>query len=173
MRRTREEGKSLGAAIYRIEHRWTLPPNGKPDWPAILLNPEDSLPPGIPYELIDPTVHNPDANYRELMKYRGAELLARRLAEMPHVTPYLINEHMAQAEAHGQDVMTALYRIEHNEPFPDEWMYAPSADHQTKEAIREFVERLRSGRRFGSGREAPAESLQTAPQGATNVTRKP
>ena len=138
-----DEHKPIALAIFRIEHNWTLPgKKGKPDWSPILINPEDPRPQGYPQAPVDANAWNYDENLYTLMQYRGAEDVARRLAGMPHVTPHFIREQMRQAAEHNQDVITALYRIEHNEPLPETWMYASGGEESSQAGIGQLARKL-------------------------------
>lgn len=142
VRRVLAEGKQLALAIFRIEHNFTLPGKSAPDWPPILVNAKDPRPPEYQPESTDPTVWNYGENFHTLMEYRGAEDVAKRIAALPHVSPHFIREHMRQAALHRQDVITALYRIEHNEALPETWIYGLDSKESPDAGIRQLAEEL-------------------------------
>ncbi len=189
-RRAVAEGRSLGAAVYRMEHRWVLPKEQPTATPAVVLQQAPTaLPVGeglVPrphmdlrsaplgvrpegYEIVDLDEQRrqrelratprpiPEgeagvrfqANLQALLEWRGAEQVADRLARLPHVTPELVREHYRQAYENNQDVITALYRIEHNEPLPETWIHEQRDPAEVQEEIRRLAEKLRAG---GGGR---------------------
>lgn len=165
------EGRSLGAAVYRIEHGWPVrtaarsaPPEakreGQPRAVDLRSAPYFVRPEG--YEIVDmdrfrePRAVPPkpvnvpdedltpdyDANLAALLEWRGAETAADRIAALPHVTPFLIREHYRQAYQYNQDVMTALFRIEHNEPLPETWIHGPQDEEDVKKREDQLAKKL-------------------------------
>lgn len=132
------------------------------------------------YELTEVTANNPpgavhprpinlpkeelpenfEANVQALLEWKGSELVANRLALLPHVTPEFIREHYRQAFENNQDVITALYRIEHNEPLPETWIHGEVERTDVRPQIAALGERLRPRRRIAveSGNESTARS---------------
>lgn len=180
VRQALAQGRSIGAAVFRMERHWTVPheatsvasPVADMDAPEVRAPRYRlrSAPTGVRpegYELVEvqpkaeqrelhprpanvPEEELPanfEANVQALLEWKGSELVATRLALLPHVTPAFIREHYRQAFENNQDVITALYRIEHNEPLPETWIHGSAEGTDVGREIQALGERLRPRRR--------------------------
>jgi hypothetical protein len=69
-------------------------------------------------------------NHAAALKAGIRDPKATTLAKLPHVTPDFIRGHIAWVKKQGNSEGTAIYRIEHNWPVPDEYISKQAnADH--------------------------------------------